>query len=279
VAAAAAWEIEHRRLLRADLPEKKLRIEKLADLRYDAEALATIERGLRDEWGSFALLGFESVEAMAAEAGQTIFVARQREDDVLTVRAVVQTMFIDAHGEAERLREEYPTFQALTSREAWRRSRKRGGDTAVLLQITVFDERGGGLGSLLRNTALNLLPKEVSYALTATPLDVRRGKGKVHLGDEKTYTPAMRFHARAGAEATIILPGYKADAEAGSKHGEDVVVMRYARDGWGEWPAPKPLMRLRSVGPMQERLTRTARRLRTLRLRRVALPRLHLRAA
>jgi len=285
MAAAAAWrEIEHRHVLRADLPETHVRVERLSDLRYDRESLAAIEAGLRAEWGAFALFGFESVAEMAAQAGATTFVARQQDGERFVVKGAVQTLLVDACGDAEVLRAAYPTFQALTGREVWRRSRRRGGDTAVLLQITVFgrDERGGGLGSLLRNAALNMLSKDVRFALTTTPVDLPDGGGAVRLDDASSFTPAMRFHARAGAAPALLLPGYKAGG--GEGHGEDVVMMRYARDEAGEWPAPKPAMRLRSAGPMQERLSREARRLRSLRvrrpvLRRLALPRVHLRAA
>ena len=280
VAATMAWrEIERRRVLRADLPESSVRVERLADLRYDRESLAAVERGLRVEWGEFALLGFESVEEMAAQAGATTFVARRREGDSFAVKAALQAILVDAHGDPGVLREEHPTFRALTDGESWRRSRRRGGDTAVLLQITVFDqeERGGGLGSLLRNAVLNMLAKDVRYALTTTPVDRPKRGRRLRLDDAATYTPAMRFHVRGGAEATEVLPGYKVGGE--SSHGADVVVMRYARDEAGEWPVTRPAMRLHSAGPMEERLTRTARRLAALRVRRPTLPRLLPRAA
>src|SRR5438445_6646326 len=52
---------------------------------------------------------------------------------------------------------------ALPISEALKRASTRGGDTVILLQITVLDrdERGGGLGSLLRNAALHMLRDDV----------------------------------------------------------------------------------------------------------------------
>jgi hypothetical protein len=85
----------------------------------------------------------------------------------------------------------------------------------------------------------------------------------------------MRFHARGGASPARTLPGYKlpsADPEA-KKHGSDIVVMRYARDEAGIWPAARPEMRLRSMGPIQLRAARTLRRLK-LRSRGARLARL-----
>jgi hypothetical protein len=78
----------------------------------------------------------------------------------------------------------------------------------------------------------------------------------------------MKFHARGGAEPTLILPKFKAPADrrrrGSSRHGIDVVVMRYTRDAEGHWSAPRPQMRIRSVGPIGESLIRTAHRLGSL---------------
>ena len=49
--------------------------------------------------------------------------------------------------------------------------------------------------------------------------------------------------------------------------------MRYARDETGEWPAPRPGMRLRSMGPVQLQAARTLRGL-ELRSRGAHLPKL-----
>ena len=68
--------------------------------------------------------------------------------------------------------------------------------------------------------------------------------------------------ARGGAEAALLLPGYKqgVEHEERARHGQDVVVMRYARDERGRWPALRPSMRLRRRGPIEQRLSRTAAR-------------------
>jgi hypothetical protein len=262
-AAASAWEYEHRRVQRADLGEGGLRVERLSDLRGESACLETIEKGLRDEWGEFAFVGFEGVHEMAAEAGRTIFVVVERVEGPARARGIVQTIRADFHGEAGMLAEQFASFDLLASRESWRRARHKGGDTAVLLQITTLGsgDRGVGLGSLLRSAVLNMLDKSVHYALTMTPVDGAR-TDSVDLNDAQTFTSAMRFHARGGARPALLLTAYKSPSTdgAGGEHGRDIVVMRYSRDESGRWP-DRPIMQLRTAGPVQERLTRTLRRL------------------
>jgi hypothetical protein len=281
-AASAAWDRTHRHVTRADLTEAQMRVERLSDLRHEKGVIAAIDAGLVAEWGPFAFLGFESAAEMAAEAGDTIFVVVERDDDGPHARGIVQTLLADVHGDPELLEAAYPNFRALTARETWKASRHHGGDTAVLLQITTLSaatERGGGIGSLLRNAVLNMLPKSVKYALTTTPVDGTTYE-TVDFEDTSTYTPAMRFHARGGANPSHLLPGYKVpeDSDAESSHGRDVVMMRYERDEEGNWPAKRPPMRVRSLGPIEERLLRTGRRLRIRGVhapRRLHLPAMH----
>jgi hypothetical protein len=279
-AAASAWETGHRRVRRADLPEKGVRIEKLSDLRYDAEALETIAGGLEDEWGEFAYPGCNDLREMLDKAGDTTFVVVERDESGAKALGIVQTILADVHGDAGVLQETYPDFAALTSPESWKRSRQHGGDTVLLLQITTLgkSDRGGGTGSLLRNAALNMLDARVSYALTTTPVDGAL-LGDVDVERPKTYTAAMRFHARGGASPARTLPGYKQPRGEPTKHGADIVVMRYARDESGEWPAPRPEMRLRSMGPMQRQVSQAIRRLRLRRLRPSRTPLSDLRAS
>jgi hypothetical protein len=252
-----------------------MRVVHLSDLRGETECLQAIEAGLRGEWGPYAFLGFDGIDEMAARAGETIFVVIKREGDDVVPRGIVQTMLGDFHGDPAELVAAYPSFTDLTSRDSWKRSRRKGGDTAVLLQITTLGptERGGGLGSLLRNAVLNMLDKQVKYALTTTPID-GIATGTLNPADPSTYSAAMRFHARGGARPTIVLPGYKTpDPPTGAtSHGHDVVVMRYERDPSGVWPAPRPEMRVRSMGPLQERLSRAVRR---RKLGRLHAPHLH----
>jgi hypothetical protein len=275
-AVASAWERTHRHVTGAVLTESDLRVERLSDLRDETAMLAAIQAGLDKEWGSFAFLGLADVHEMAAEAGETIFVVVERDDEGAKARGIVQTILADVHGDAELLEEAYPSFQSLTSHESWKRSRHHGGDTAVLLQITTLGptERGGGLGSLLRNAVLNMLPNQVQYALTTTPVDGSKA-ASIDARDTSTYTPAMRFLSRGGANPARILAGYKMPSPDAvmTAHGRDVVVMRYARDESGAWPAKRPPMRVRSVGPLQERALRTGR---SLRVRALKAPRPHL---
>jgi hypothetical protein len=273
-AAASAWETGHRRVRRADLTESHIRIEKLSDLRYDKQALEAIAGGLEEEWGEFAYVGCKNIRDMLAKAGDSTFVVVERDESGAKALGIVQTILTNVHGDAALLQETYPDFETLTNPESWKRSRAHGGDTVVLLQITTLgkSERGGGTGSLLRNAALNMLEGRVTYALTTTPVDGAL-LGDVDVELPKTYTAAMRFHARGGASPARTLPGYKKPAGAATKHGEDVVMMRYARDESGEWPAPRPEMRLRTMGPMQRQVTQTLRRLHLRRLGRLKLSR------
>ncbi|HWO73470.1 MAG TPA: hypothetical protein VNN21_07920, partial [Dehalococcoidia bacterium] len=271
---ASAWEIEHREVQHADLEESHLRVERLASLRDDEAALRSIEASLRQEWGDFALLGFERIEDMAAEAGNTVFVVVERGREGETPRAIVQTLLADVHGDAEELARLYPSFADLISRESWARSREKGGDTAVLLQITTLgpSERGAGTGSLLRSAVLNILDRSIAHALTTTPVD-GKASAEVDLADPTTYTPAMRFHARGGAEPALLLPGYKGAPGKGGAHGADIVVMRYSRNQAGHWPQP-PNMKLHSMGPLQLRASLALRQLqrRTRRIKRFRPP-------
>ena len=272
-AVASAWERTHRHVTGAVLTESDLRVERLSDLRHEKAMLAEIQSGLEKEWGSFAFLGFSDVDEMAEEAGQTIFVVVERDAEGARARGIVQTTLADVHGAAELLEEAYPSFQSLTAPETWKRARHHGGDTAVLLQITTLGptERGGGLGSLLRNAVLNMLPKQVEYALTTTPVDGAKSES-IDADDTSTYTPAMRFHSRGGANPARILAGYKTPSRDAveTAHGRDIVVMRYARDESGAWPAKRPPMRVQSVGPLEERVLRTGR---SLRVRALKAPR------
>ncbi len=272
VAAAAWYDIGHRHVTRALLPESRVKIEHLSDLRLDKDAMQAIERGLVAEWGPFGFVGFEHLEDLAAKAGESIFIALETEDGHdYVARAALQTTRVDVHGDPSLLRETYPSFHELTGEAAWKRARSKGGDTAILLQIAVLDggQRNAGLGSTLRNAALHMLPHDVKFALTMTPLDRPpadsfKAVPALDLSDPSTFTPAMKFHARGGAEPTIVLPGYKApvSGDRDPKHGKDIVVMRYARNQDGDWPAPHPEMRLHSLGPFEERLLGTVRRLR-----------------
>ncbi len=266
LAAAAAYEFEHRRVSRADVAESHVRIQRLWDLRAEKENLESIGEGLFAEWGASAFLGFHDIGEMAAKAGQGIFIAQRSLDDGDKQTAVLQTIRAEIGGDAEKLLEEFPTFAELISLDTWHNSTHKGGDTVILLQITTLgrQERGGGLGSLLRNAALHLQPEEVKFALTTTPVDNSPGS-VLKLNDPGTYTPAMRFHIRGGAAPTIVLPAYKAllDADGNPlKHASDVIVMRYARLEDGTWKAPRPEMSLRRAGPFQQRVTLAWHRLR-----------------
>jgi hypothetical protein len=232
--------IKRRRTRSASFADKTVRVARLSDLQLDPETLGAIQSSLREEWGSFALLGFDNIEQMAADCGGTVFVAYLEGAGGITPLAVLQTTSLDIAGDPSRLAGLFPTFADLTTAEALRRGASVGGDTVVLLQITVIDKdmRRGGLGSQLRNEALEMLNGSIKYALTTTPIDVNAEEAVLALQDPETFTGAMRFHARGGAEPTIRLPGYKqALDEETSQHSNDVVVMRYSRNQDGSWGA------------------------------------------
>lgn len=263
--AVAAWqEIEHRRIDFADLRNVPVRVSRLSELKHDAESLALIEAGLKQEWGRFGLLGFESIHEMLTQTGDTVFIALLQEGGKFLPKASLQTTLVHVEGDPALLAEAYPSFDELTSARTMHRAARRGGDTALLLQITVFDQenRGLGIGSLLRDAGLNLLDAGVKYALTMTPVDVVPGKPALDLAEPATYTPAMRFHAKGGAQPTIVLPAYKRpDADGPTSHGSDIIVMRYARDEHGSWPVAAPAMRIHRTGPLQSRWNGTRRRI------------------
>ena len=267
--AAAAWnEIEHRSVRRAEISDKHVRIDRLSDLRRNRDVIEVMERELQREWGPFAFLGLPDCETMIDLAGRSVFVASQLDGDVWVAKGCVQTTFIKSKGDAASLLAAYPTFRDLTDRAAWRKSRRGGVDTIVLLQITVFrgQDRGGGFGSLLRNALLNLLPSEIKYAFTTTPIDSEAGAAGLDLTLPASYTPAMKFHARGGAQPALVLPGYKQPPpDTASTHGSEIVVMRYERDETGAWPAARPAMRVHSRGPLEQQVVSAARRLRSLR--------------
>ena len=268
--AAATWaEFERRRIRSAEVRTANVHIGSLFDLRFDTEALALIDRELTREWGAFAFLGFPTLADLAAAAGQMVLVASIIEDGHSRPGAGLQTTLVDAGGDPARLQEQFPTLADRVRPESWKRARARGGDTAVLLQITVLDrnERGAGLGSLLRNAALYMLRDSVRYALTTTPVDREGGLAALPIDDPAAFTASMKFHSRGGASPAGAAPGFKAPpgGVAASNHGTDIVFMRYARDADGAWPAPRPEdLRLRSVGPIEDGIIWTAGRLREL---------------
>jgi hypothetical protein len=183
-------------------------VSRLADLRLSAETAETFASTLYEEWGSFGLLGFDNLEQMFVECGDTIFVAHEQGEYGPSPLAVLQTTLLNVGGDPKRLAALFPSFADLTSVDALRQAAHSGGDTAVLLQITVIHEgmRRGGLGSLLRDTALDMLDRSVNYALTTTPVDPGTDNAEISLDDATSFTAAMRFHARGGAEPTIFLP-------------------------------------------------------------------------
>jgi hypothetical protein len=228
--------------------DRPYRVSTLEDLRDDGEALAIVQRELLAEWGKFGPRDVDEMRLMLKNAGRLIFVVRFFEGDELgPPSGVLQTGLAEAAGDPERLLDVYPSFNEITGNGTWDRTPAMHGDTALLLQITAFGDRSQGVGGLLRDTALHMLPSSVKFALTTTP--VPQG---FDLSSDAESSPATRFHFRGGARPAGFAPGFKlsspsrAAVPAGRQSNADVVFMRYTRDSEGAWQGVKrPEMRLR----------------------------------
>ncbi len=262
VGAVVAWRYTHHARPAALIEhEPGLEVRTLDGLADDEQALETLQRELLAEWGAFGPRNMAEMRRMAANAGRLVYVIGHEEDDRFEPAGVLQTALADVGGDPERLRELYPSFAALTSNGTWSASRDMAGDTAVLLQITVFGERSRGIGSRFRDQVLDSLPSEVRFALTTTPVD---GDAVLHAEAEDGLPPAARFHYRGGARPRGFVPGFKTPnsrraASLGTgRHPEtDVVFMRYERLR-GEWSRPGAP---RHGLPVRQRLALAVRRL------------------
>ena len=228
-----------RSIISAEVYDPHCLVQRLYEIKDDAETLGMLQRELENEWGPFAPANPNEMYAMAENAGKMIYVMRQFEDRVPGAPiGILQTGLADVHGDYKKLVGKYPAFNAVTSNGTWEESMRMGGDTALLLQITAFGERSRGVGSLLRDTVLYMLPRNVRHALTLSPID---GTGYVDLQNPETYTPTMRFHIGGGAKPAGYARDYKVpdparpNIDKENKHGHDVVFMKYSRDEAGEW--------------------------------------------
>ena len=174
---------------------------------------------------------------LAENAGKTCFVARNTSGDPV---GVLQTRLVDVAGNPEKLVEQYPTFNDLTSYGTWEDAKNSEGDTVVCMQITTLGERRKDIGSALRNAVLYIMPRDVKYALTTTPVRTFIPEGEdIHdellekgfFGEASAELP-LRFHYKSGALAAGYERAYK---RLDIRHGEDVVFMRYVRDEGGNW--------------------------------------------
>ncbi len=262
--AAAAWhEHDNREIVSAELPD--LLLQRLYDIRGEQDSMGLIEEKLPEEWGrQYGFLGFDDVCQMANIAGHSIYIARTIEDGKLSLpKVTLQTIRVNVHGDSKTLTSLYPTWMDLVSRENFERARKYGGDTLILLQIDVFDEKNAGIGSRVRNVVFYCSPPEIEHVRSTTPID-GKSVDQINLSDSKTYTSSMRFHARGGAVPMMIKEGYKSPV-ANERHGADIVFMGYDRDANHNWPTPKPEnLTLHSMGPAQQKLSYAAHQLQTL---------------
>jgi hypothetical protein len=203
-----------------------------------------IQRELRAEWGPFAPVDMTEMKRLVERAGDLTFVIRFRDEDGVLgpPSGILQTALADVEGDPERLVEKYESFNAITSNGTWEHPPQMKGDTALLLQITAFGERSRGIGSRLRDAALYMLPTEVRYALTTTPVDDAFNPE----ADALNYPPAVHFHYRGGARLASYARAFKlppegSDAAAGRQHNPNVAFMRYTRLENGDWEGvPRP---------------------------------------
>ena len=209
---------------------------RLYDLRGDDEALAALQAALLSEWGPFGPRDLEAMRAMAERAGKLAFVLGVEEEGEFKPAAILQTGRAQVGGDPARLVARYPVFGAITDEGSWESAAKTKGDTALLLQITTLGTRGRGTGSLLRDAALNALPKHVKFALTTTPVEEPVALD----GDPMDFPPAAKFHYRGGARPAGYREAYKVapveeDAPEGRQRHPNVVFMRYRRLEDASW--------------------------------------------
>jgi len=206
-------------------PAQPYQIERLSDSRGDQEYIRTIQEGLLNEWGQFGPADEEEMLLMANRIGRTCFVSRYAGEEPV---CVLQARLADVDGDYRKLLEHYPNFSELSSEGTWSEDEHTKGNTAILMQITTLDPQGRyrGVGGLLRDVALTMLPPYVEYALTITPE-----------GNES-------FHIKSGAEEVGSRKGYKPydmehpNSGIGIIHSEDIIFTRYHRED-GEWAGVK----------------------------------------
>ncbi|MBI2971083.1 MAG: hypothetical protein HYY37_01545 [Candidatus Aenigmarchaeota archaeon] len=225
------------------------RIEPLYGVAGNRRVMERLREELENEWGPFGPADMKEMYGMAGNAGDKVHVISLDGEPA----GILQTGLADVHGDYERLVDLYPSFNHITGNGTWRTARRMRGDTALLLQVTAFGERGRGVGSLLRNSVLWNMPDTVRYALTTTPVDdnfdpshLSTPVGELYQqlvvqGEQPfSYPPAVRFHLNGGAEPAGYAHGYKEpgagrpNAGKGRQHNCSIVFMRYTRNG-ADW--------------------------------------------
>ena len=222
------------------------RIETLAESVASDNELERLQIALEDEWGSFAPADMREMRQMVGTAGHMMYVIRFSENGNRgEVSGILQTALADVHGDPQRLLDIYPTFNHITSNGTWDEAKRMEGDTALLLQITAFGGKPR-TGSLLRDGALPMLPRSVSYALTTSPFDGVYNSKILETPVERStiqqhFTRVMMFHYLAGAVPAGYMEKYKVPDPSrpnigkGRQHNPNVVFMRYARLPDGSW--------------------------------------------
>ena len=213
---------------------------KLYDMLGQDGKMQQIQRELEDEWGPYGPADMREMHMMAENAGHMIYVIQFASDDgIMIPSGILQTGRAPIGGDYRRLIEVYPTFNHIVSNGTWEESNNMRGDTALLLQITAFGERSQGVGSLLRDGVFRMMPDDVLYALTTTPVPKGLTLEGLNEMPHHSYPPAVRFHYNGGGE----ISGHKADykvpqgrpnGDKGRQHYTDVKFLKYTRrqEGW-----------------------------------------------
>lgn len=253
--AATAWrEYDNREIVSAELPETGHIIQRLYDIAYDRGKLRYIQERLHKEWGPFGPRDMEGMAMMARNAGKTTYIISKYDGkNVGTPEGALQTIVADVGGDPDRLVEQFPTWNDLTSYGTWENARNMKGDTVVLLQITRLGD-DNGVGAILRNGALNMLLPGIEYGITTTPTDGQDDLTKINFDDQKSYAGAMTFHMRGGAKPTGLKENYKIppeDRDEENGHSTHIAFMRYSRINRIWEDVKKPGMTYHFMGPLQ----------------------------
>ena len=232
--------------------QRTMAIDTLYNMRDERRALATIARGLQEEWGAFGPKDNSEMNRMVDGAGNRVYVGREVLDRQLgSPLIVLQTGVADVKGEPHRLTEKHPTYCHITSGETWTGFGEMKGDTALLLQITTLDEdaRNNGIGSVFRGGVLSVLDDSIRWALTTTPVPRdfydKLVSSAVPLEELEhgvlAFPPAVRFHYNGGGRIAGISGNYKlpyAGREqlgCGRQSNTAVAFLRYSRAPDGKW--------------------------------------------
>ena len=165
----------------------------------DEGVLQRIQEPLFKIWQYEAPANLEAMKRFVTNFGGTTFVAVVEHEP----KAVLWTTRISAGGNPGRLLRKYKSFNALAWHSRGRRFDEIRGDTAALLAITALTDEPG-FGRTIRDGVFGLLPANVKWALTVTPVGE-----SFDPANPATYSDGATFHTRGRASATIVEHDYR----------------------------------------------------------------------